>query len=124
MIRRTPSHDWQLTDAELEIAKGVKDLPASLTEQLAQGGQALPVRTAALRKVRLAMAEERLLREEVAKYEGYEHLAAEAEAARATATGLRDELAAAHREIARLRRELGQRTAQPALASHADPTGR
>lgn len=122
--RRQPIHDWQLTDRELEIAHGVKGLPKQIMAELRSEGANLLVRTTALTKLRKHMEAERLLHEEVAKFEGYRDLHAKAETLQATVEMQRDELAKAHRELEQLKKKLERTIAAPAMAISGEPTSR
>ena len=121
--RREPIYDWQLTDAELAIAKGLTQLPRSLQDDLAEQPGTLLARTTAMRKLRAYMEEERRLGDEIAAYEGYKDLADKTERLADENASLRVEVDAAKRENTSLRTRLQQATAQPALAAHSGPTG-
>jgi hypothetical protein len=111
-------------DIDLSVVETVKGVPRDVVKELRLRHADSGRRAAEFRKARLNLAEERLYREEIARYQGFEGLLAELETARADAKMAHDELAKAHREIEQLKQRLEQATAEPALAVHSRPTGR
>lgn len=123
-LRRRGARDWQLTDAEVKYLHGDRRMPEAARELLDREGGSLTSRVATLRAMRERLEEERRLADEYARFEGFRDRETQLEATQASERMVRDELAAAKREIAGLRQQLRAATARPALAVDAEPTGR
>jgi hypothetical protein len=120
--RREVTYDWQLTDAEAAIARGLPNLPDRFAEELRERPADLLVRTTAMRKLRAYLEEERRLGEEVARYQGFKDVEEQVEVLQAQVASLRIERDAAVAGEKEARQRLRERTAEPALAANAAST--
>lgn len=123
-LRKTEAvHDFQLTDAELEIAHqiGNADLKQILRRE---GGAAIGTHTSAFLKLAARVRAERILHQELI-------LLRAAKEQLASLTEAEESIAVARKEIRSLERELEKERsahvkelAAPAMVVHAEPTGR
>ena len=123
-ISRRGLRDWQLTDREIDYLRHDPRMPQAAKDLLDREGPTITARVATLRAMRERLREERELADEYARYEGFTDRERQVEATQAAERALRDELAAANRQVEELRQQLRAVTARPALAVDASPTGR
>jgi hypothetical protein len=115
-------HDFQLTDAELEIARQVQN--GDLRQIMKREGAGLGRHTQAYLKLAARVRAERVLHQELLLLRAAKEQLTSLAAAEEIIADNHSQIRALQRELERTRNEHVKELAAPAMAVHAAPTGR